>query len=124
MTDLHTQFPHPRAMCPGAQVALPLPAGDAGRPEGDRGAVRHQDPEEGRGHPGRRRGVHHGGEAGVGPARQAAVPDAAALLLPDGGKGPAACPPSTPPRVLAPLPPRLPPEQTGYHWGIQGVPYL
>ena len=79
-------------MCPDVQVALRLPAGDAGRPEGDRGAVRHQDPEEGRGHPGRRCGMHHGGEAGAGPARQATVPDAAALLLPDSGEGPGTCP--------------------------------
>ena len=36
--------------------------------------------------------MHHGGEAGAGPARQATVPDAAALLLPDSGEGPGTCP--------------------------------
>lgn len=64
---------------------LPSP-GDARWQKRNRGAVRHQNPEEGRGDPGWRRGVHHGGEAGAGTARQAPVPDAAALLLPDSGK--------------------------------------
>lgn len=83
------------AVCGSVQVALGLPAGDAGGQEGDGGAVRHQDIEEGRGDPGRRCGVHPGGEAGAGPAGQAPVPDAAALLLPDGGKGPRELPPTT-----------------------------
>lgn len=117
LTGLYTHFPHPpphpRAVCPDVQVALRLPAGDAGRPEGDRGAVRHQDPEEGRGHPGRRRGVHHGGEAGPGAARQAAVPDAAALLLPDGGEGPGTAP--APHRVIAPHPQPSSREKTAAH---------
>ena len=39
--------------------------------------------------------MHHGGEAGAGPDGQAPVPDAAALLLPDGGTDPRGLPPAT-----------------------------
>lgn len=65
--------------------APPVSAGDASRDEVDRGAVRHQDPEERRRDPGRRCGVHDGGEEGIGPEGQAAFPHTAPLLLPDCG---------------------------------------
>ncbi|KAG0426298.1 hypothetical protein HPB47_026585 [Ixodes persulcatus] len=45
----------------------------------------HQDPQEGHHHPGRRRGLCHGGKAGPRPAGQAPVPGAATLVLPDHG---------------------------------------
>lgn len=59
--------------------------GDVGREERHGRAVCHQDPEEGHHHPGRRRGVHHGGEAGAGAVQQTPLPGAAALLLPNYG---------------------------------------
>ncbi|XP_042150587.1 ribosomal protein S6 kinase-like 1 isoform X4 [Ixodes scapularis] len=75
-------------------LGLPLPhgagqrqlrQGAAGRAQGHGRAVRHQDPQEGHHHPGRRRGLCHGGKAGPRPAGQAPVPGAAALVLPDHG---------------------------------------
>lgn len=59
--------------------------GDAGRAEGHGRAVRDQDPEKGHHHPGRWRGVHHGGEAGAGTVAKATVPGAAALVFPNDG---------------------------------------
>lgn len=44
-------------------------SGDVGRDEVNRGAVRHQDPEERRGDPGRRRRVYDGGKKSFGPER-------------------------------------------------------
>lgn len=61
-------------------------AGSSGGAARHRRAVRHQNLEEGHHHPGRRRGVHHDREAGVGAGQQASVPGAAALLLPDHGE--------------------------------------
>lgn len=60
-------------------------AGDAGRDEVNRGAVRHQNPKERRCDPGWWCWMYDGGEEGLGPERQAALPHAAALLLPDCG---------------------------------------
>jgi len=45
---------------------LQLWQGDVGREEGHGRALRHQDPQEGHHHPGRRRGMHHGGEKSSG----------------------------------------------------------
>ena len=59
--------------------------GDVGRTQGNGRTVRHQDPEEGHHHPGRRHRVHHGGEARAGHEQPAAVPRPAALVLPDDG---------------------------------------
>lgn len=71
--------------------ALPFPPspGDAGGAQRHGGPVRREGAEEGRGDPGRRRGMHHGGEEGAGAVRQAALPDAAPLHLPDHGGWPA-----------------------------------
>lgn len=63
----------------------PLP-GDASGEEGHGRAVRNQDPEEGHHHPGRRRGVHHGGEESAGHGTEAAFPRADAFLLSDHGE--------------------------------------
>ena len=84
ITDAYTDY---TAMTNHPSLPSPSPPpGDAGRAQGHGGAVRHQDPEEGRGDPGRRRGVHHGGEEGAGPVREATLPHPFALLLPDHGR--------------------------------------
>lgn len=63
-----------------------LYAGDAGRDEVHGGAVRNQDPEEGRCDPGWWCGVHDGWEKGAGAEGQATLPHPAPLLLPDCGE--------------------------------------
>lgn len=62
------------------------PTGDVGRAKGHRRTVRDKDLEEGHHHPGRRRGVHHGGETRVGPVQQAAVLGATPFVFPDHGE--------------------------------------
>lgn len=62
-----------------------LPLGDVGWEEGYRWVVRHQNPEEGRGNPGRWCGVHHGWEESPGSVWEASFPHAAALLFPNHG---------------------------------------
>lgn len=64
---------------------LLISKGHACREEGHGRVVRHQNPEEGRGDPGRRRGVHHGGETSVGSVWKTSLPHAAALLFPNNG---------------------------------------
>lgn len=64
---------------------LLISKGHACREEGHGRVVRHQNPEEGRSDPGRRRGVHHGGETSVGSVWKTSLPHAAALLFPNNG---------------------------------------
>lgn len=63
-----------------------LCTGDAGWEEGHRWVVRRQNPEEGRGDPGRRCGVHHGGKESPRSGWKTSFPHSAALLFPDDGK--------------------------------------
>lgn len=72
---------------PQLPCCLPSP-GDAGGAQRHRGAVRREDPEEGRGDPGWRRGMHHGGEESVGVVWEAPLPNTAPLHLPDHGRRP------------------------------------
>jgi len=44
--------------------------------------LRHQGPEEGRDHSGRRRRVHHDGKEDPGPGRQPSIPHLPSLVLP------------------------------------------
>ena len=60
-------------------------AGDAGAAEGLRGGVRDQSAQEGRDHPGRRRGLHAHRAAHPHARRQAPVPHRSAFLVPDEG---------------------------------------
>lgn len=62
-----------------------LSLGDAGRAKRHRRSVRCKDPEEGRGDPGRRCGMHHGGEESASIVWKAAFLDSAALHLPKHG---------------------------------------
>lgn len=64
-----------------------LSVGDACGAQRHGGPVRREDSEEGRGDPGWRCGVHHGGEEGAGPGWETTLPDSASLHLPNHGEG-------------------------------------
>lgn len=81
-----THFFHMYVMSDEAAFILDTPLGDAGRTEGHRWIVRHQDPQERHHHPGRWRGMHHGGKEGPGSGPKTSIPGPNAFLLPDHGK--------------------------------------